>query len=95
MIIIVARSQTALQVLRHAKIVLHIQSNPNRQALLHTLAQKVDRTVMVNFTLKIEMGPQQQLRVWGVGWGGEKRLPELATFWRSKRRKIGVLKALS
>ena len=48
--------------------------------------KNVNCTVIVNFTLKIEMVPQQELRV----SGGEKRMPELATFWRSKRRKIPV-----
>ena len=48
--------------------------------------RKVNRTVIVNFTLKIVIVPQQELRV----LGGKKRLPELATFWRSKKRKIPV-----
>ena len=48
--------------------------------------KSVNRTVIVNFTLKIEMVPQQELRV----LGGEKRMPEPVTFWRSKRRKIPV-----
>ena len=48
--------------------------------------KSVNRTVIVNFTLKIEMVPQQELRVFGE----EKRMPELVTFWRSKRRKIPV-----
>ena len=49
--------------------------------------KKVNRTVTVNFTLKIEMVPQQEFRV----LGGEKKLPKLATFWRCKRRKIPLL----
>ena len=40
-------------------------------------------TVIANFILKIVMVPQQELRV----LGGEKRLPALATFWRSKKKK--------
>ena len=49
--------------------------------------KKVNRNVIVNLTLKIEVVPEQELRV----LGGEERLPELATFWRSQ----WGLKALS
>ena len=38
--IIISHIRSALQGLRHAKIELHIQSNPNRQTLLLFLAQK-------------------------------------------------------
>ena len=54
--------------------------------------KKVNRNVIVDFTLKIQVVPEQELSVFGGGGGGgsEERLPKLATFWRSKRRKIPV-----
>ena len=60
-----------LQGLCKATIVLHIQSNPN--------GKRYYRAFIVNFTLKIEIVPQQELRV----LGGREEIPELVTtnFW--------------